>query len=263
MNSHKLSRKCTFMVCFFMIGTLSALCQTPLERAKKEMELMKVEAAKNGTTILPEITVSFDVNKGAELKWYNQYDVIQSIAIQKSDNKDFNFKTIAYLKDNKKGVGTYLDENVSYGTTFYRLLIVFGTDMNWYSNVTPVTIDSSSFIQFYKNKGMAADFSNANPIDSLAGNSGGSVGGFATSSTVFYDLFDEQVHIKILSGWNEDSQYSLIFKNPQTNKLISKINRLPKRSVIVDPRNFNDIEYVQFELYRDKEIIEQGYINIQ
>ncbi len=259
----KTSRFLILIGVFCLAQTATVKAQTALDRVKREMEQQRAEAAKNGTTILPDITSTFDVTKGSEIKWYNQYDFIKNIAIQKSDDKDVNFKTIGYLADSKKGVGAYVDQNINYGTTYYRLLIVFGSDMNWYSNVTSVTVDSTNFIKFYKNKGQTADFSNAYSIDTAATNNGAVVPGFVASSTVYYDFFDQQVHVRITNDWQPSSKYSLVLKNPRTNQLITKINRLPKNIVVLDPRNFNDTGLIQFELYKDKEILEEGYINIQ
>lgn len=249
-------------VVLLLLTTGSSLqAQTALDKVKREMDMQRAEAARNGTTILPDITTSFSLTEGALIKWFNQYDFIRSIAVQKSDNKDVNFKTIAYLEDNKKGVGQYFDQNINYGTSYYRLLIVFGTDMNWYSNVSALTIDSSSFIQFYEKKGQTADFSNAYGIDSNS--SSNFTNGNFSSNKVYYDLYDQQIHVNLHQDWNTKSQYSLVVKDPRTNRQLAKINKLPQSKFILDPKNFNEKGMLQFELYKDKVILEQGYINIQ
>ncbi len=246
--------------CLVMLAQVSMTAQTALDRVKKEMETMKAEAAKNGTTILPDITTNFEGSKGVQVKWYNQYNEIKTIAIQKSDNKDVNFKTVGYLEKNKKGLESFVDSNVLHGTTFYRLLIVFDADMNWYSNVSAVTIDSASFVKYYQARGQKADFSNSNPTDTSYNNQAPI---FIASRQVFYDIFDQQVHIRITNGWDQESQYSLVLKEPNTNKLIARINKLPQNNIILDPKNFNETGLIQFELYKDKEILEEGFLNIQ
>ncbi len=240
-----------------------------------EMRMAKLEkiAEKNGTKLLPDVTNSFDPSKGVELKWFNPYDYIKTIAIQKSDDKAKNYKTIGYLEKNPQGVATFVDQKLNIDTTYYRLLIVFSSDLNWYSNMSTVIIDSSQFIEFYKSMvsnpltiipqkdtiiETKSETFTANYTDPTEPNFQ-----FRASNMVFYDFFDKQIHVDILSGFDLKSHYSLVLKDPYNEAVLSKINKIPQNNVVMDPRNFNADGLIKFELLQDKNIIEKGFIQIQ
>ncbi len=244
--------------------------QDILDKFKKEMAELQKVAAKEGTMLLPDVTNVFDPMHGVELKWYNQYDLIKSIAVQKSQDKAKNYKTIGYLEKTPKGVSTYMDESIDFGTTYYRLLIVFSSDLNWYSNISTVEIDSQGFISFYQNKGENPDFGKgtidkSRPISSTANTTDPSLPNFqfVPSRWVYYDLFDKQIHVDLSSGYSPGSTYSLVLKDPYSHKILNKVKKIPKNNIIVDPRNFNTVGLLEFELFKDKNIVDKGYINIQ
>src|SRR3569832_952559 len=83
--------------------------------------------------VLPDI---FGVTqKGVNiLSWVSQYDGVKSSAVQRSSDSVYNFATIGYVKNLKKGNQGFIDGHPTPGTNWYRLYIVFSTDLTWYSN---------------------------------------------------------------------------------------------------------------------------------
>ena len=77
------------------------------------------------------------------LTWTCQYDGVKSIAVQRSNDSNFNYITIGYVKDVKKGVQYYLDGHSKAGVNWYRLKLVFGSDLSWTSNRIKVMVDSA------------------------------------------------------------------------------------------------------------------------
>lgn len=77
------------------------------------------------------------------LTWACQYDGVKSIAVQRSSDSNLNYITIGYVKDVKKGVQYYLDGHAKPGVNWYRVKLVFGSDLSWTSNRIKIVVDSS------------------------------------------------------------------------------------------------------------------------
>lgn len=99
--------------------------------------------------VLPDIAIASD--KGVNvLSWTCQYDGIGSIAVQRSSDSVFNFTTVGYVRDLKKGQQAFIDGHPKAGNNWYRLYIGFSSDLTWYSNTVKVYIDSATLL----NKGV-------------------------------------------------------------------------------------------------------------
>ena len=78
------------------------------------------------------------------LTWACQYEGVKSIAVQRSSDSNFNYITIGYVLDVKKGIQYYLDGHPKPGPNWYRVKLVFGSDLSWTSNRIKVMVDSAS-----------------------------------------------------------------------------------------------------------------------
>lgn len=95
--------------------------------------------------MLPDIAVSKD--KGINIiSWNCQYDGIKSIAVQRSSDSIYNYKTIGLVKNLQKGVQAYIDGHPTPGKNFYRLYIVFNSQLTWYSNRARMKVDSAELL---------------------------------------------------------------------------------------------------------------------
>lgn len=95
--------------------------------------------------VLPDMVGATD--KGINvLSWMCQYDGIKSIAVQRSTDSVFNYATIGYVKNLKKGPQAYIDGHPDPGKNWYRLCIVFNSDLVWYSNRINIYIDSATLL---------------------------------------------------------------------------------------------------------------------
>jgi hypothetical protein len=81
------------------------------------------------------------------LTWTCQYDGIKSIAVQRSRDSVFNFVTIGYVKDLAKGPQAFIDGHPQPGANWYRLYIVFNSNLTWYSNYLKLEVDSMELLK--------------------------------------------------------------------------------------------------------------------
>ncbi len=264
--------KAILLVLFSFAYLAQAQAQKSMKEFEEKMAKLRLVAEEQGTTLLPEITILFDQKEGVMLSWYNQYDYIKGIAVQRSNDSVKNYKTIAYLEKNQSGKGVYVDQRFLNGNSFYRLLVVFSSDLNWYSNMAKVHVDSQSFVSYYGAHMLNGGIPNgtdslyfqdpsmpvANFTDPRLPNFE-----FRPSTTVYYDLFDKQIHVNLEPNRDFFESYQLVFKNPMNKKTLLKIDKLPKEKLLIDARNLSKEGLFEFEVYKAGKLKDKGFIMIQ
>lgn len=245
------------------------------------------------------------------ITWTSQYDGIKSIAMQRSQDSVHNFATIGYVKNLKKGPQAFIDGHPNPGKNWYRLYIVFSSDLTWYSNNLKLMVDSAQLLQqkvlppndslqkYASKVSTTGDFTSGTVSSTVATSPttaagtttpGGTsvspastaaptkpasttpvikvptIGGDAVdpsvyikSQYVFTNPFTGHVNIEIPEA--KKHSYSIAFFD-QKDRRIFEIPRISEPSIIVDKRNFQKKGLYKFELLKDKEKLETGYITI-
>src|SRR5215207_9719923 len=81
------------------------------------------------------------------LSWTSQYERLKSIAVQRSTDSQFNYTTIGYVKELKKGPQAFIDGHPLPGQNWYRLQIAFGSDLTWITNRVRLFVDSAQLLE--------------------------------------------------------------------------------------------------------------------
>lgn len=230
---------------------------------------------------LPDIVGATD--KGINiLSWTNQYDGIKSIAVQRSTDSTYNYATLGYIKKLKKGPGAYIDGHPNPGNNWYRLYIVFNSDLTWYSNRFKLFVDSATIAQ----KGVLPPNDSLQKlaakvkVDSTTGTPMGkdslqrtisklklsipeteevSAYTYVRSQYIFTNPFTGHVNIELPDVVKY--QYSLEFFDGSNRKVL-EIPRVLTSPVVLDKRNFQRKGLFRFELIKDNKKMETGYITI-
>ena len=95
---------------------------------------------------LPDI-IGVSQNGMNILSWTSQYDGVKSIAVQRSVDSVYNFASIGYVKNIAKGTQAFIDGHPNPGKNWYRLYIVFNSDLTWYSNRVKIMVDSADLLK--------------------------------------------------------------------------------------------------------------------
>lgn len=242
----------------------------------------------NAQPILPDIVGASE--KGINvLSWTSQYDGLKSIAVQRSNDSVFNYKTIGYVKNLKKGPQAFIDGHPEAGKNWYRLYIVFGSDLTWYSNRFKLYVDSATIM----NKGVLPPNdslqklatkvkieTSTSPAPATPGDTA-NVGtstipiprividipapedinafSYMKSQYVFTNPFTGHVNLE-LPDYGEHN-YSVRFFD-QNNREVLEIPGVTEPQVIIDKRNFKKKGLYKFILRQDRKDIETGYITI-
>lgn len=223
------------------------------------LSLISLEQYARAQATLPAISV---VTEGgiSILSWTNPYESgLKSIAVQRSADSNYNFATLGYVSSLKKGVQSFVDPHPMPGKNWYRLIILFTSDMEWKSNLGNVTVDSAAIAN---RKPLPANDS----LQKLISQSGSSAAlnslntiTYPKSQYVFTNPFTGNINIEIQDAFKES--YSLIFYNQQ-DKEVLKIPRINDKVVILDKRNFQTTGLFKFRLFKNKEEFDKGFVTI-
>jgi hypothetical protein len=220
------------------------------------------------------------------LSWTSQYEKLKSIAVQRSADSFFNYSTIGYVRNLKPGPQAFIDGHPMPGKNWYRLQILFGSDLTWYSNRLKLFVDSAQLAQaailppndslqklasrivFNDTTGTTTTATEKSPSKSgskaalsvkIPEATGSDAYTYVKSQYVFTNPFTGHVNVEIKDA--ATSAYSLKFYDQKDNQVLD-IPRISEASVIIDRRNFQRKGIFKFELYRNKEKLETGYITI-
>ncbi len=232
--------------------------------------------------MLPDILGATE--KGINLlSWNCQYEGIKSIAVQRSSDSVFNFVSIGYVKNLKKGPQAYIDGHPMPGNNWYRLYIVFNSDLTWYSNRYKIYVDSASImnqpvlppndsLQKLANNikvdiGTTTNVSTADSLKAIVNKLKISIPGpedvnpftYVRSQYVFTNPFTGHVNMEVPDV--KKYHYSIKFFD-QADKKILEIEHITESPVIIDKRNFQKNGLFRFELMKGKNKLETGYITI-
>jgi len=214
------------------------------------------------------------------LAWTAQYDGLKSIAVQRSSDSVYNFTTIGYVKNLKKGPQGFIDGHPNPGANWYRLYIVFSSDLTWYSNRFKLRVDSADLVKaavlppndsLQRLVKTAATALAGVKVDSATGLTIGkipdalpdpaavAVETYIRSQYVFTNPFTGHVNVEVPAV--RTTSYTIQFFDAQ-NRRVLEIPRVPESPIVIDKRNFQRKGLYRFDLLRNREKWETGYITI-
>ena len=223
---------------------------------------MKSQSAMPAQTMLPTMNI---VTENAEniLSWYNQYDGVKSIAIQRSTDSVRNFTTIGILNAPKKGNGIYKDAHPVVGKNYYRLSIEFGGDLEWFSNTYKVFLDSATIAKSLEERIRTGTTNAIAPNNTSSGKGNGTAAApefyFVPSSKIYTNPYTGHINISLDDAMNK--RYSIRFFDPSKNEVL-KVSRVTKTVLILDRNNFNSRGIYSFQLFDGTTVVETGYVTI-
>ena len=214
------------------------------------------------------------------IAWTAQYDGLKSIAVQRSSDSVYNFTTIGYVKNLKKGPQGFIDGHPRPGYNWYRLYIAFSSDLTWYSNRFKLRVDSADIA----NKGVlppndslqkmvknaAAALANVKvdsngvtigkvPAAGIPDPAEVAIETYIRSQYVFTNPFTGHVNVEVPNA--RTTAYSIRFYDAGERAVLD-IPRVPESPIVIDKRNFQRKGLYRFELYRDRSKWESGYVTI-
>lgn len=231
--------------------------------------------------MLPDLEAISDNGKNY-LRWQSPYDGVKLIAVQQSLDSLYNFKTIGQVKNVKRGVQTFVDEEPESKKVFYRLYLVFNSNFTWYSNTVraksdvvrevPSAVNLDSIVSAKLNKDylrIIEKVNNTVPVKDL-----GPLIKIAIPSIETVDpnnyiisrfLFSNPItgHVNVTFPKDVAAQFHGKFTIDffdANNKKVLHIPKISNTSFIIDKRNFQKKGVYKFEMKQEDSLIEAGSI---
>lgn len=209
---------------------------------------------------LPSMTVVTEkaTNK---LGWNCQYDGVKSIAIQRSSDSVKNFITIGVINNPRKGQQSFVDERPMVGRNNYRLFILFSGDVEWYSNLYKVNLDSATLAKSLQGS-LPTGTTTANTNYQQNGNASAPVATdfyYTPSTQVYSNPYTGHININLKEALSR--RYSIRFYDPKKNEVL-RVSRVSKPMLVLDRNNFQSPGTYHFQLFDGSTVVETGYITI-
>ncbi|RYZ53171.1 MAG: hypothetical protein EOP49_07870 [Sphingobacteriales bacterium] len=223
------------------------------------------------------------------LSWHAPYDGIKSIAVQRSSDSVYNYTAIGYVKNVKKGNQAFIDGHPVPGNNWYRLYIVFNSDLTWYSNSIKLFVDSATLaarqavlppndslqklLNTKKTERVVVTTTQKPGVDSTGQPKTNIVLStipdieeinaytYIRSQYVFTNPFTGHVNVELPDDFDRKILFSIDFFDQKNNRIL-QVPKVGEHSIIIDKRNFQRKGLYKFELKKNADILETGYITI-
>lgn len=194
------------------------------------------------------------------LSWVNTYDGLKSVQIQRSADSVLNFVTIGNIAKPVSGVQRFTDKTPMLGKNYYKVRVLFQSELEWFSNTYKVILDSAT-IAASRQQALLTGSTKATSTGREEEIESKEPKGFyyEPSTQVYTNPYTGHVVIS-LNDANE-KRYSLRFYNPEKEEVLY-ISRIKKTHIILDKYNFNARGTYQFKLFDGDTVKETGYITI-
>ncbi len=212
-------------------------------------------AQNNEAPTLPYIKIE-TIDGSNKLSWICNYEGLKSVIIERSTDSVLSFTNIGYIAKPKKGLQTFEDPSPLLGKNYYKVKVLFQSELEWFSNTYKVILDSAT-IAASRGRSLATGSTNAK-----SGSSSGS------GYTDFYFEPSRQVytnpytgHILINLPEALEKNYSIKFYNPDKEEVLA-ISRVRKKQIVLDKYNLSAKGSYMFKLFEKDEIAETGYVTL-
>lgn len=239
---------------------------------------------------LPDIYGVAD-NGTVMLSWNCQYSGLKSVSVQRSSDSAANYSIIGSVKNVAKGIQSFVDEHPLPGNNYYKLIIVFGSGLNWSSNRFGVVAGKAgrgqhsdqpvvtskvggqpaatnqSAARLESNTSFpatAADTAHAQKLKPKMSmgfdDFDNTPSTFVRSRYVSTDPATGHINMNLPDDIAQHA-YSIRFFNQQ-NHMVLEVPRINAPKIILDKRNFQRKGLYKFVLRKDAIELETGYISV-
>lgn len=215
---------------------------------------------------LPDL--SANAEKGyIVISWVNPYKSgVKAIIVERSVDSNTNFTTIGMVKELNASIQSFVDVTPLAGENWYRVSVVFDSDIDWKSNVTVVSLDSMAIV----NRKQVASVDTLQKAVNEAINQKGSVQTnivtknvqqieIPKSKYIFTNPFSGNINIELPN--TREYNYFITFYDAN-NKKVFEIPRIHEDEIILDKRNFQNIGTYKFTILRDEKEFEKGFVTV-
>lgn len=215
-----------------------------MSQLQAQPTLPNIECVQEGSTV--------------RLMWTCQYEGVKGIVVNRSYDSLKNYSQIGTVANVEKGIQTFVDERPLAGRSFYKVVVIFRSGLNWSSNHCGFMMNGS-----------------------IINDTAGEMKGEAVVPRIKFKLtipepdpdavYTDPIHVRNnkttghldvrLPTDHSMHYWSLVFYDQKKQAVLS-IPLVKARNVVIDKRNFRRRGVYKFELRRDGVVFEWGYVTV-
>ncbi|HRO69067.1 MAG TPA: hypothetical protein PK951_01775 [Chitinophagaceae bacterium] len=207
---------------------------------------------------LPKFSLKNVGNKRIVIGWFNSFETVKQISIQRSFDSTKNFKTILTVADPSLPENGFVDTKAENDRMFYRLYIMLEKGAYLFSDAKRPVLDTVVKRDAVKSQLPGVNtpviISDSVVIGPIAGNSRPKAELYVPSKRIF--TFKDG-YVRIVLPKEEEKKYDIKFFTSDDN-LLFELKDVKERSFKIDKTNFYHAGWFKFELYENGELLEKN-----
>ena len=204
---------------------------------------------------LPNVAIAQKKNT-VELKWFCQYEGVHAISVERSLDSGENYERIGEPNTIVKGEQIFTDTHPVCGSNWYRVQLEFNSGLLWNSHIAKIYMDSS---QYFFNK-----VEKANSITNLTVVSDTNIeniDAYSYFKSLYINTIPASGHVLVTIQDGDIHNYTIKFLD-QNEHFLFQVDGIREKSYSIDKRNFPHKGVYKFQLYKNKEVLEIGYVSV-
>lgn len=208
---------------------------------------------------LPQFSVKNVGNNRIVIGWYNSFETVKQISIQRSFDSVKNFKSILTVADPTIPENGYVDTKASNDHMFYRLYVMLDKGVYLFSDAKRPALDTvvrKEIAVQSKLPGMTV------PViitDSVL------IGPVTTKNNPKADVYTpskrvftfKDGYVRIILTDDPGKKYNIKFFTSE-DELLFELKDVKERNFRIDKTNFYHAGWFKFELYENEELVEKN-----
>lgn len=215
---------------------------------------------------LPDLSITTE--KGFNIiSWINPYKSgVKTVIVERSLDSNANFATIGMIKDLNSNIQSFVDVAPLAGDNWYRVNVVFESNIDWKSNVAMITLDSLAIVNRKQinssdtlQKAINEEINKKGTVDANIVTKNVKQVELPKSKYIYTNPFSGNINIELPD--TKEYNYTITFYSNADKKLF-EVPRIHEDEIILDKRNFQNIGTYKFTIWRDDKEFEKGFISI-
>ena len=204
---------------------------------------------------LPNVAIAQNKNT-VELKWFCQYEGVHAISVERSLDSGENYERIGEPNTIVKGEQIFTDTHPVCGSNWYRVQLEFNSGLLWNSHISKIYMDSSQY--FFNKVGKANSITNLTVVsDTNIEN----IDAYSYFKSLYINTIPASGHVLVTIQDGDIHNYTIKFLD-QNEHFLFQVDGIREKSYSIDKRNFPHKGVYKFQLYKNKEVLEIGYVSV-
>lgn len=190
------------------------------------------------------------------LSWNSPYTSgVRAVTVERTSGSEVPYVEIGAVKDITRPSQYFTDANPLPGKNFYRVKLLFNSNLEWYSNEVLITVDSNLDYR----KVVPTKDSIEKLVNELGVTTQIPTNNYQISTYVYTNPYNGNINIELNNAL--DIAYKIEFYDAQGKKVL-EIPRVNDNLVVLDKRNFQHNGYYRFVVFKENKEFAEGTVAV-